>query len=89
MDITDWDILKNFLFNKEGVPFNPELYPPGRDWVSFRESLEKSTLYVLQNFNLRYTILSGNLDQRNIAIRTFLEGTRDSIEGRSVGKERT
>ena len=46
------------------MPLDLSRYPEGNDWERFRNDLHRITLETIADYNLRYTLLVGNLDER-------------------------
>lgn len=84
-----------FYFDKNDVTFNSNVYPPNRNWKDFRNVLDCRTKELLEENNLPYQLLSGDIEERihivESSIRKVIqsrEGQQFYPEGYRHGKER-
>ncbi len=73
------------VFNHKDIPLNTTLYPPGRDWSEFRDSLAGHIEAVLKDYSLPFRLVSGMVEQRVEILNSIIGGV---IEGHRLGKER-
>ena len=85
---------KVFFLNKEDVPFNDDVikadlhYDKGRNWIDFRDSVERQIIDVLSDFQIPYSVLNGSIDQRFLRISKEMDHLRTQLEFRSAQRER-
>lgn len=86
----DWTRTYNriYLLETAGVPFNEQGYPPGIDWLKFREEYEIGTRRFLDEQQLEYYCLRGALEEKELIIRRSLEGSIHYPEMERRGIER-
>lgn len=73
------------VFNHKDIPLNTTLYPPGRDWSEFRDSLASHIEDVLRDYNLPFRLVSGTVEQRAEILNSIIGGV---IEGHRHERER-
>lgn len=85
---------KVFMFNKDDVSFTDDIisvdpqYDRGRDWIDFRDRVERQIMGVLSDFRIPYVLLSGSTDQRFLSISKEMGGFGLSLESGFVQRER-
>lgn len=76
-----------FLLNKDDVSFSGEnraFSNPGRDWIQFRDMLDKHIKSSLDENKIRYELLSGNMADRLNYVSSRIKETFLLREGRRL-----